>query len=165
MRQYILDSNFFIEAHRVYYPLDVVPSFWLKLKMLAEEHVVISLDKVKNEIYPNKDDLSAWCQENLSNDFFKSSDEVMVQYAQLVRWTSSRSDYYKTSAIDEFLQAEEADAFIISYALADPSNRIIVTQEKADNSKKKIKIPDVCREFDLKYINTIQLLRELKISL
>jgi hypothetical protein len=47
---YILDSNFFIEAHRVSYPVDVAYSFWNKVKQLAENGTIISIDKVRNEI-------------------------------------------------------------------------------------------------------------------
>ena len=31
MSKFIVDSNFFIQAHRSIYPLDVVQSFWLKV--------------------------------------------------------------------------------------------------------------------------------------
>lgn len=30
---YVVDSNFFIEAHRANYPLDVAFSFWYKIKI------------------------------------------------------------------------------------------------------------------------------------
>jgi len=36
MKQYILDTNFFVQAHRAHYPFDVFPSFWSKIKELAE---------------------------------------------------------------------------------------------------------------------------------
>lgn len=53
MSLYILDSNFFIQAHRAYYPLDVIQSFWTKINQLADDGVIKSIDKVKNEIYSN----------------------------------------------------------------------------------------------------------------
>ena len=57
---FLLDSNFFIEAHRTSYPFDVVPSFWAKVKELADNGKIISIDKVKKEILQNKDELSEW---------------------------------------------------------------------------------------------------------
>jgi hypothetical protein len=39
---YVVDSNFFIQAHRVSYPLDVAFSFWNKVKQLAEEGKIIT---------------------------------------------------------------------------------------------------------------------------
>lgn len=52
---YIVDSNFFIQAHRMYYPLDVMPSFWQRVMDLADTGRIISIDKVRNEIVKNKD--------------------------------------------------------------------------------------------------------------
>lgn len=44
---YVVDSNFFIEAHRATYPLDVAHSFWNKVKQLAATGKIVSVDKVK----------------------------------------------------------------------------------------------------------------------
>ena len=57
MEVYVLDSNFFIQAHRVSYPLDIAFSFWNKVKQLADEGRIISIDKVKNELYDKNDAL------------------------------------------------------------------------------------------------------------
>jgi hypothetical protein len=38
----------------------------------------------------------------------------------------SRSGHYLSNALNEFLDADEADAFLIAYALADNANRIIL---------------------------------------
>ena len=72
---YVLDSNYFIQAHRANYPLDVAISFWKKTKQLANEGKIISIDKVRNELYNKNDALEEWCNSNLPNDFFKSSNE------------------------------------------------------------------------------------------
>ena len=73
MSVYVVDSNFFIQAHRANYPLDVATSFWNKVKQLAEEGKIISIDKVKKEIYDHEDDLKQWCEDNLPEDFFKDT--------------------------------------------------------------------------------------------
>lgn len=36
MTIFVVDSNFFIQAHRMYYPLDIAFSFWNKVKELSE---------------------------------------------------------------------------------------------------------------------------------
>jgi len=66
MSVYVVDSNFFIQAHRASYPLDVATSFWNKVIQLAEEGKIVSIDKVKNEIFKNEDDLKQWCEINCS---------------------------------------------------------------------------------------------------
>lgn len=160
---YVVDSNFFIQAHRVSYPLDVAFSFWNKVKQLAEEGKIISIDKVKNEIYDKNDALEEWCKANLPEDFFKESSEVMATYGQVAAWAISRSSHYLPNALNEFLDADEADAFIVAYALADPNNRIVVTQEISEpNRKNKIKIPEACIALNVQFVNTMDMFRQLR---
>lgn len=159
---YVVDSNFFIQAHRVNYPLDVAFSFWNKVKQLAEEGKIISIDKVKNEIYDKNDALEEWCRANLPEDFFKESSEVMAAYGQVSAWAISRSYHYMPNALNEFLDADEADAFIVAYALANPNNRIVVTQEISEpNRKNKIKIPEACIALNVQFVNTMDMFRRL----
>ena len=40
-KPFIIDSNFFIQAYRINYPFDVVPSFWVKV--LRESSIVTFL--------------------------------------------------------------------------------------------------------------------------
>ncbi len=129
MPVYVLDSNFFIQAHRFHYPIDVAAGFWNKVRHLAEEGRVISIDKVKKELYDKNDALEEWCRNNLSEDFFKDTSVVMTAYAQVTSWSMSRSEHYLPKALNVFLDAEEADAFIVAYCLADNTNRIVVTHE------------------------------------
>ena len=162
MGAYVLDSNFFIQAHRESYPLDIAFSFWNKVKQLADEGKIISIDKVKNEIYDKNDALEAWCKAYLPEDFFKDSSQVMAAYKQVSAWAISKSLHYMAKALNEFLNADEADAFIVAYALADPTNRVVVTQEKSEpNRKSKIKIPEACNALNVKVVNTIDMFRQI----
>lgn len=162
MAIYILDSNFFIQAHRDTYPLDVAFSFWNKVKQLAAEGKIISIDKVKKEIYDHEDDLKQWCVENVPSDFFKDSSQVMNAYSQVSAWANSMNTQYLPNALNEFLDADEADAFLVAFALADPANRILVTHEKSEpNKKTKVKIPEACNALGVQYIKTINMFRQL----
>lgn len=163
MSVYVIDSNFFIQAHRESYPLDIAFSFWNKVRQLAEEGKIISIDKVRNEIYDKNDALEDWCQNNLPIDFFKDSSRVMAEYSQVSLWAISRSDHYLPNALNEFLDADEADAFIVSFALADLQNRIIVTHEVSrPEMKRKIKIPEPCIALNVQFINTMDMFRQLR---
>jgi len=162
MGVYIVDSNFFIQAHRSNYPLDIAFSFWNKVKQLADAGTVISIDKVRNEIYDKNDALETWCRDNLPTDFFKDSSHVMAAYGVVINWAVSRSGHYLPKALNEFLDAEEADAFIVAYALADPFNRVVVTQEISEpNRKNKIKIPEACSALNVQFVNTIGMFRQI----
>ncbi|MCC5920657.1 MAG: DUF4411 family protein [Cyclobacteriaceae bacterium] len=164
MSKFIVDSNFFIQAHRAIYPLDVVQSFWLKLKNLADSGIIISIDKVKLEIFhdsAHEDELKDWCEKNLSDEFFHKTDVVIENYIKIVNWAASSA--YTNRARQEFLETDLADPWLVAYAMK--TGYTIVTYEKSEpNSKRKIKIPEVCREFKVRYLNTIEMLRELNES-
>ena len=162
MSVYVVDTNFFIQAHRAYYPLDIAHSFWGKVRELASNGTIMSIEKVKNEIFVNDDELKEWCKTNLPADFFKNSSLAIEEYAKVVTWANGRESHYTQSARTEFLNTDEADAFLVAYTLADVGNKKVVTQEvSSPQSKKKVKIPDACIALEVQYLNTMEMLREL----
>jgi hypothetical protein len=165
MAVYLVDSNFFIQAHRATYPIDVVPGFWTAVKRLADSGEIISIDKVKKEIYSQNDALTNWCKANLSDTFYHDTTTVMGEYGIVSKWANSKSSHYLPNAINEFLSADEADAYLVAYALADAANRIIITHERSEpNGKKKIKIPEPCDKLGVIYLNTIDMFRRLGVT-
>jgi hypothetical protein len=163
MSVFLVDTNFFIQAHRAIYPLDVAVSFWRKVSELAEAQKIISIDKVRNEIYQNEDELKQWCEDHLPPEFFKSTNTIIGEYSRVATWASSMSHHYKPTALTEFLDADEADAWLVSFALN--QGIPLITYEKSEpNSKKKIKIPDVCNHFGVHYMSTIDMFRSLRES-
>ena len=60
----------------------------------------------------------------------------MYSYGQVSAWAISKNAHYMPNALNEFLDAEDADAFIIAFALADTANTIIVTQEISEPNRK-----------------------------
>lgn len=81
MSVYVVDSNLFIQAHRIICPLDIAISFWNKVALLAKNGQIVSIDKVKNELYQNDDELKNWCENNLPENFFKDSTELIPEYS------------------------------------------------------------------------------------
>lgn len=160
MNPYLLDANFFIQAHRVGFPMDVVPSFWNKVKELAASGKIISIDKVKKEIYDSEDDLKDWCEHNLPDEFFKDSTGVIPSYAKVVGWANSKSDQYTQQARDTFMDADEADAWLISYAHTH-ALPIVTHEVSAPFSKSSIKIPDACKALGVRTLQPMDMFREL----
>ena len=78
-------------------------------------------------------------------------------------WAISKSAHYLPNALNEFLDADEADAFLIAYALADNSNWIIVTHEiSKPNQRNKIKIPEPCNALGVVFCATIDMFKRLR---
>ncbi len=163
MSLYVVDSNFFIQAHRAYYPFDVFTSFWVKVRQLAVQNKIQSIDKVQNEIYSNsshEDELKNWCKNNLPVGFFVDTASYIDVYLDIINWANSMNYHYKASAVQEFLTADLADPWLVAFAKS--NNCTIVTYEKSEvHRKSRIKIPEVCNYFDVRYVDTIGLLREL----
>jgi len=159
--KYILDTNFFIQAHRSFYPLDVAVGFWESVRLLAVEGKIISIDKVKAEIYKNDDELKHWCELSLPTTFFHSTKNVTEHYSKVINWANSRNDQYTLAAITQFMDMDLADAWLVSYAI-NTSFTIITQEGSAPESKKSIKIPDVCLVFNVQYFKPIDMFRNLK---
>lgn len=163
MSLYLVDSDIFIQAHRATYPIDVMPSFWNKIKDLALSGRIKSIDKVKQEIYQNsshEDELKDWCLNNLPSDFFIETAPVIENYIQIVRWAEGKRSFYKSFALTEFLGADIADPWLVATAMN--KDIIVVTQEKSQPDRKsRIKIPEVCDAFEVNFLNTIEMLRSL----
>ena len=70
------------------------------------------------------------------------------------------STHYTPRAIQEFLETDLADPWLIAMAMS--NGFTIVTYEKSEPARKnRIKIPEVCNQFNVRYINTIEMMREL----
>ena len=161
---FLLDTNFFIQSHHESYPLDVATSFWSKVKMLAHNQKFISIDKVEEEIYKKEDEIKQWCVKNLPDIFFRDTEttQIILQYRKVINWANSMRSHYTDKAIEEFSEYKRADAWLVAVALTEKNNLTIVTYEKsAPQAKNKIKIPDVCNHFGSKWMNVVEMFRQI----
>jgi hypothetical protein len=147
----LIDTSVFIQAHRTYYAFDICPGFWNSLIWLHSKGHVISLDKVKAEIFDGKEQdlLKDWA--NSVNCFAVCEDpDVVFWYAKMQEWAQAQKQYL-AAAKKEF--AEDPDAWILAYAKA--KNFTLVTQEDyRPNAKARILQPNVCNAPEFKIENT-----------
>ena len=158
---YILDTSVLIQAHRVYYSFDIAPAFWNFLIESVKTDKIVSVDRVNDEILKGNDELADWVRNDFSFAFENTKDDsdVLINYSKLMKW-ANKSTQFIQAAKDEFARADNADAWTIAYAST--HNCVLVTQEVLNNNiRRKIPIPNVCVAFDVKYIDTFTLLREL----
>lgn len=163
---YILDTNVLIHPYRTTHPLDIHPSFWKKMSIILNRTEVLSIDKVKDEIYDHKDDLTDWCKLNTTASFWASSSQSILEYAKIQNWAQSKD--YNERALSDFANSKNADPFLVSYAMflkvKEDKNVTIVTLEVSNpDSKKIVKLPDVCMYFNIRFININEFFRELKV--
>lgn len=163
MDKYIIDTNILIAAYRRSYPLDIIPSFWDSLLVKAKEKRFYVIDEVQKEILVGEDKLSEWLKDNEVNiTFLRSDDEKVIEsYSEIIE-SIVMNPRYTLKAKREY--ASIADSWLIAHAKA--YGYTIVTEEGFDaHSKRRIMIPNVCHDFDIKYINTVSFLRALEIRI
>ena len=158
MTPFAVDTNYFIQAHRIHYPMDVVPGFWTKTKELADSGRVVSIDKVKVEIFKYEDQLRQWCIDNLPTGFFMDTTSSIAEYIEITNWANSKN--YTHTALANFMDSKNADAYLIAHCMK--NHCTLVTHEiSAPDSKKNIKIPDACLAKGVDFVNTIGMFRKL----
>jgi len=155
---YLLDANVFIESVRVY-PFSNFPSFWDWL--IQENNIgnIFSITEVYEELIQIDDDLYEWIVNLNRRSWFLHIDDEETQenMTQLADWTQQNSQY-SNAAKSEFLRG--ADPWLIAKAIS--TGYKIVTQERsAPNSRRKIKIPDACIAFNVRYCDVLVLISEL----
>lgn len=162
--RFILDTSVLTQAARLYYALDIAPTFWKVLASHALNGAVLSIDRVKDEIDRGKDDLKEWVNTQFHRSFETTNDDgVLTGYQQVVQWAVGQSQY-TGAAKAEFARLDNADAWVVAYAVG--KGCTVVTQEQpAKDAKAKIPLPNVCQAFAVRYIDTFQMMRELGIRL
>jgi hypothetical protein len=155
---YLFDANVFIEAKNVYYGFDTFTVFWEWLDIEHGNGHLASIIPVQDELLKGKDELSAWVEDRKDSGWFLSVDDADTQkiLSQIGLWVMAEP--FKEAAKSDFLSG--SDPWLI--AKAKVIGATVVTQETYDaNSRKKVKIPNVCRAFNVPYINTFELLRQM----
>ncbi len=147
--------------------MDIYPSYWDKMSEILKQKEVISIDKVKNEIYSHEDDLTSWCKSNISDSFWVSTSNIITEYAEIQNWAQEKN--YNNRALIDFADSKNADPFLVAFALNQKRNEkvnvSIVTREvSAPESKRSVKIPDVCAEFGIPFIDNNDFFRAINVS-
>lgn len=151
---YLLDSNYWIYGMRAY-PLDLFPSFWDKMESHIVNSDVVIHQTVLDEIRCKDDTLKTWFDSLKSYKPMKTSKNIMPDYLKIIGWAENAG--YTKEAIAEFEDQSRADAWLCAESKL--NNYVLVTNEKRSNSKNKIKIPNVCDQFNIDCIDNFSFMR------
>jgi Domain of unknown function (DUF4411) len=163
--KYLLDATVFIESWKRYYAPDVAPGFWNNMIKFFDSGEIASISKVYDQIMDGNDELKDWFQEKLIKKYFLNVDQeaVMENYAPVIN-SVFQNQRYKQYAKNEFAEKRNADAWLVAYSKT--ISCTLITDETFDSKiKRRVKIPNVCVEFDIEYLNTFDMLRKLGIKL
>ena len=163
---YIIDTSCLTQAHRMYYPFDIAPSFWDFMQINFTAGTFIMTNKVYDEIAKGKDLLTNWTQTQLTSSIIldcHADANIMSHYGDIMTWGNNHSQY-NSLAKTEFSDFDNADPFAVATAIE--KTAVVVSQEiSATGSKKNIKLPDVCSQFGISHFDTFTLLRTFGFSM
>jgi hypothetical protein len=156
---YLLDANITITANSSYYPIDQVPEFWSWLQHQgATGNVKIPLEIMEEVLQGRNDDpLIDWISKAENADALlldESVDRALVQ--RVLR-------AYALDLTDDEVEQIGRDPFLIAYALAEPSERCVVTTEisRPSAQRQNRKVPDVCRSLGVQSCGPFELNKKL----
>ncbi len=157
MSRYCFDTNFLIQAKNGPYGFDFAPSFWEFVDSKLNDGTIFTSKLVYDEIVSGDDELADWIKaRNDPNVFVQPDENVQMVFADI---SNHVVEHYPATRSQEFLSS--ADPWII--ALARVEDTIVVTHETlVPEESKKVKIPNICKVFEVRYIGPYEMLRILK---
>lgn len=153
---YWLDTNVFIEANNTYYPFTRVPKFWAFVSERLASGELRCCKPVYEELLKQQDQLSKWVKTRKGNGMcVQPENGVFVRYKQEI--CDHIIQTYNYRWYEEFCSG--ADGWVVAYAMH--FGGTVVTQESRSR-KRKIRIPIICKKFDVPWMDTFQMLETLK---
>lgn len=156
--KYCLDANVLIQAWQKYYNPKFCPDYWKILVELGKNGKIFIPELVYEEIVRTEDDLSKWLKES-KIPINKISEPVTICLQKIYA-----ADPIHKNLVDNTKARSLADPWVIAHALHE--NASVVTKEEkvtALNSN-RIKIPNVCDNMGIRWINDFQFIDELAIK-
>lgn len=155
---YCIDANILIQAWQKYYSPEICPSYWEVLNDLGKKGIIFIPELVYEEIENGEDNLFIWLK-NSDIPIKKIDGEVTNHLKQIYSSNPNHKYLVSSNGIHS-----KADPWVIAHAMKE--NAIVVTKETKDHFKKqtKIKIPHVCDNMDVKWIDDFTFIRDLNIK-
>lgn len=158
LEKYCLDANVLIEAWQKYYSPKFFPEYWDMLNDLGNRDRIFLPGLVAEEIFKTDDGLSNWLRQS----------KIPIQPIT-EGIAAALTSIYATNADHKFLvdntrQRSLADPWVIAHAMA--CKACVVTKENFETAvnSKRIKIPNVCENMGVRWINDFQFIGELKLK-
>ncbi len=157
-KTYCLDANVLIQAWQKYYSPKFCPGYWEVLNALGAEGRVFIVEEVYNEITNTEDDLSAWLKASsipvrkITGNVTKCLQDIYAKdpaHKMLVDNTKARS---------------LADPWVIAHALSEGATVVTKEEKVTALNSNKIKIPNVCDNMGLEWLNDFDFVAEMNIQ-
>ena len=160
---YLIDANVFIEAKNRYYNMSFCPAFWDWLLRECAGNQIFSIQNIYTELANGNDALADWADLN-RHFFLPVSDQTTQQnLGTIAAYVQAQQIAVPMSAgaMVEFMRG--ADTWLVAKAMT--TGATVVTHERLDlQCRRKFLIPNICRSFNVNYMDTFTLLQQLNAS-
>lgn len=156
--KYCLDANVLIQAWQKYYNPKFCPDYWDILIEIGKQDKIFIPELVYEEITRTEDDLSKWVKAS-KIPIKKISEPVTICLQKIYAVNPVHKNL-----VDNITGRSLADPWVIAHSLHE--NATVVTKEEkitALNSK-RIRIPNVCDNMGVRWMNDFQFIDELGIK-
>ena len=156
-QKYCLDANVLIQAWQKYYSPKFCPDYWSLLNDFGEKGKIFLPQNVFEEIVKTEDDLTNWLKD--SKIPIKEVDGLVANCLRDIYAANPLHKYL----VDNTKQRSLADPWVIAHALKE--NACVVTKEEKVTALNttRIKIPNVCDNMGIRWINDFEFVEELNI--
>ncbi|HCY77516.1 MAG TPA: DUF4411 domain-containing protein [Ignavibacteriales bacterium] len=156
--KYCLDTNVLIEAWQKYYSPKFCPDYWDILNELGSKGIIFIPEAVNEEIIRTEDELSAWLKKSTIPIY------SITESVQKCLQNIFAKDPLHKNLVDNIKSRSLADPWVIAHALNESA--IVVTKENKETAlnTKRIKIPNVCDNMGVRWINDFDFVSELNIK-
>jgi hypothetical protein len=109
-----------------------------------------------------EDWLVSWCRARKGNGLCKkASQDVQQRYGVLSEYVQTNFKKKPQQVRDWF---DDADGWVIAHAMAGKKDVVVTEEDEKKSNRNKIKIPILCKAFDVEWINTATLMRDRLIA-
>jgi len=156
-KTYCLDANVLIQAWQKYYSPKFCPGYWEVLNDLGDQGKIFIAEEVYNEITRTEDDLCKWLK--ASKMPVRSIDGNVTKCLQDIY----AKDVSHKALVDNTKARSLADPWVIAHALNEGATVVTKEEKVTALNSNRIKIPNVCDNMGITWINDFDFIAELNI--
>lgn len=157
LKSYCLDSNVLIQAWQKYYSPKYCPTYWEILDELGYQSKIFIPKMVYEEIIKTDDDLSHWLK--TSRIEVKPMTNAVITCLKLIYSNNPNHKFL----VDNKKGRSLADPWVIAHAMNEKATVVTKEEKITALNKKRIKIPNVCENLNIRWINDFEMVSELGI--
>lgn len=155
---YCLDANVLIQAWQKYYSPKFCPGYWDILNELGVQGRIFIAKEVFDEITRTEDDLCKWLK--ASKILVRETNENVIRCLQKIY---AKEASHKT-LVDNTKARSLADPWVIAYAINEGATVVTKEEKITALNSSRIKIPNVCDNMGIAWMNDFDFLAELNIQ-